>query len=211
VASGEEPELTFWVTVDGLVLPAQVAGHPALEFCNTWAGWNGGHAGDYLKTFDHLAVWAGWQGLLEDTTVRAVRRVAGRRPRQAAAGLARARSLRRALYSVAIRRGNQDDWVVVSREAERAAASARFVRSGSGGAWDMNSVRQVDLPVLAAARAAAELLSSDLIELVASCPGSGCGWLFLDVRGRRKWCSMQSCGNRDKVRRFAARHRVAAR
>ena len=34
-----------------------------------------------------------------------------------------------------------------------------------------------------------------------------CGWLFLDTSrsGRRRWCSMQSCGNRAKARRFYAR------
>ncbi|ONI79955.1 hypothetical protein ALI144C_24880 [Actinosynnema sp. ALI-1.44] len=34
-----------------------------------------------------------------------------------------------------------------------------------------------------------------------------CGWLFLDSSrgGRRRWCSMSTCGNREK----ASRHRVA--
>lgn len=38
-------------------------------------------------------------------------------------------------------------------------------------------------------------------ERVRSCPG--CGWLFCDRSkgGRRKWCSMEACGNREKVRR----------
>ena len=35
-----------------------------------------------------------------------------------------------------------------------------------------------------------------------------CGWLFLDSSrgGRRRWCSMSTCGNREK----ASRHRHAA-
>ncbi|WP_127070567.1 CGNR zinc finger domain-containing protein [Pelagibacterium lentulum] len=37
-----------------------------------------------------------------------------------------------------------------------------------------------------------------------ACPR--CGWLFVDTSrgGRRRWCSMQTCGNREK----ASRHRV---
>ena len=204
--------MTYWVDVDGLTLPAKVAGDPALELCNTWAGWNGGDAGDYLKTYDHLAVWAGWQGLLDERTVRELRRAAGRRPSQAPAALARARAFRGALYPVVQGGGTDEDWGVVSREAERAAARARFVRRGTGGTWDLSPGGRpdLDLPVLAAAHAAADLLSSEDLELVNACPGSGCGWLFLDVRGRRKWCSMQSCGNRAKVRRFAERHRAEA-
>ncbi|MYV62710.1 hypothetical protein GTW37_28835, partial [Streptomyces sp. SID4931] len=25
-------------------------------------------------------------------------------------------------------------------------------------------------------------------------PGKGCGWLFLDTAGRRRWCSLGVCG-----------------
>jgi predicted RNA-binding Zn ribbon-like protein len=42
-------------------------------------------------------------------------------------------------------------------------------------------------------------------EHVHTCPS--CGWLFLDPRGRRRWCSMATCGNRAKVRAHAARAR----
>lgn len=42
---------------------------------------------------------------------------------------------------------------------------------------------------------------------IRACPN--CRWLFCDTSrgGRRKWCSMQDCGNRDKVRRHYRRHR----
>jgi predicted RNA-binding Zn ribbon-like protein len=40
---------------------------------------------------------------------------------------------------------------------------------------------------------------------VKACPGDSCGWLFLDPRGRRRWCIMATCGNRSKVRAHAAR------
>jgi predicted RNA-binding Zn ribbon-like protein len=39
------------------------------------------------------------------------------------------------------------------------------------------------------------------------CAASDCGTLFLDVSktGRRRWCSMANCGNRNKVRLFRSR------
>ena len=39
------------------------------------------------------------------------------------------------------------------------------------------------------------------------CAAPDCGTLFLDVSktGRRRWCSMANCGNRNKVQRFRAR------
>ena len=51
--------------VEGLVLPAPLSGHPVLDFCNTFAGWDGQESGDYLRTYDHLAVWAAAAGLLD--------------------------------------------------------------------------------------------------------------------------------------------------
>lgn len=51
--------------------------------------------------------------------------------------------------------------------------------------------------------AAALLLSPDR-QRVRICEGEGCGWMFVDrsKAGRRRWCSMDSCGNRVKVRKY---------
>jgi predicted RNA-binding Zn ribbon-like protein len=55
---------------------------------------------------------------------------------------------------------------------------------------------------------AAELLGTDLRERLRICPGPGCRGRFLDdsPAGRRRWCSMAVCGNRNK----AAMHRQTA-
>lgn len=44
-------------------------------------------------------------------------------------------------------------------------------------------------------------------ERLKCCPGDDCGWLFIDEtgNGRRRWCSMESCGNRTKARRHYRR------
>lgn len=53
----------------------------------------------------------------------------------------------------------------------------------------------------------------DAVELVAhggvrECSASDCGLLFVDTSrsGNRRWCSMERCGNRHKVRAHRARH-----
>jgi len=45
---------------------------------------------------------------------------------------------------------------------------------------------------------------------VRECDGAACTWLFLDQsRNRsRRWCSMESCGNRAKARRHYHRQRA---
>lgn len=60
----------------------------------------------------------------------------------------------------------------------------------------------------AVARSAADLLTSGELERVKVCDAHDCGWFFVDVsRNRsRRWCDMAGCGNRDKARRYRARH-----
>lgn len=54
---------------------------------------------------------------------------------------------------------------------------------------------------------AVELLETGPLDRVKECPGEQCGWLFLDTSKNRsrQWCSMKSCGNISKVRRFRER------
>jgi predicted RNA-binding Zn ribbon-like protein len=57
-------------------------------------------------------------------------------------------------------------------------------------------------------KSAADLLVSAELDRLRICANPQCGWLFLDSsRNRsRRWCSMESCGNRAKARRFYRRH-----
>ncbi|MEV0644171.1 CGNR zinc finger domain-containing protein [Phytomonospora sp. NPDC050363] len=45
-------------------------------------------------------------------------------------------------------------------------------------------------------------------ERIRKCANDACVLWFLDVskNGRRRWCSMEGCGNRAKAERFAGRH-----
>jgi predicted RNA-binding Zn ribbon-like protein len=46
-------------------------------------------------------------------------------------------------------------------------------------------------------------LAGPRLDRVRRCANPECGWLFLDDSraGKRRWCSMSSCGNRAKARR----------
>ena len=56
-------------------------------------------------------------------------------------------------------------------------------------------------------RGAIDLLTSGNLDRVRQCASDTCSWLFLDTsrNGKRRWCDMQACGNRAKVRRFRER------
>ncbi len=65
----------------------------------------------------------------------------------------------------------------------------------------------LDFPWLALVRDAEALFYSSLASKVRICAAEGCGWAFIDLskNGKRRWCSMQLCGNREKAARFKAK------
>ena len=199
-----------WVEFEGVRLPRRVGGHVALDFCNTWAGWGDppDPRREWLSDYTRLVAWAHFAELLDPDTAARLRRAAQRRPDEAAGVLTSARSLRTSLHAAAL---HPDDRRALGQVSAylRDAGQSSVLRPGPGGParWDFQRGTGLATPVLAVARAAGELLTSPDISLVKACPGDDCGWLFIDRRGRRRWCSMSSCGNRAKVRAHAERHR----
>jgi predicted RNA-binding Zn ribbon-like protein len=67
----------------------------------------------------------------------------------------------------------------------------------------------VEFPVWARARAASDLVTSPALGQVRTCGRETCRRLFLDTSKNhtRRWCAMNTCGNRMKARRFHARRK----
>lgn len=181
----------YAVKVGGILLPKPLSGHPALELCNTLAGWNGPveQRKEWLTTSSHLAVWAEFAGLVEE------------RPRVDATVLDQVRELREVAYRLLCHR-DATAFPALARMADDANANTRLTRADDGSV----SFRPQPGDVLdAAALTVVDLLGRPERHTVKACPGEGCGWLFLDPRGRRTWCTMATCGNRAKVRAYTAR------
>lgn len=193
------------VMVDGWRMPALVAGDPALEICNTRAAWTGGDdTHEYLLSYGHFAFWARYAGLLPI--------VAQADPQRGASVLDRALRFRSAYHAALT--GGTPDWDLLDREI-RSLPAGLAPAPASPGAWDLGLATwdfgaDAEAPLRAVVHAAARMLTSPQSRQVRSCPGVGCGWLFHDPRGRRRWCVMAVCGNRTKVARHAARTRSAA-
>jgi predicted RNA-binding Zn ribbon-like protein len=191
-------------------LPARISGHPALDFCNTCAGWDGVAAGDYLTDYEHLVVWARFVGILRPDHVPALRQRARDSAGAAAAVLERARAFRANLYAVLRDPAGAPTWPAVADQVAAAAQTLHLRRAEETIRWEIAPAADLSAPLAAAAWSAGELLTSPSLRRVRACPGAGCGWLFLDPTGRRRWCIMATCGNREKARRFAARHKDPA-
>jgi predicted RNA-binding Zn ribbon-like protein len=128
-----------------------------------------------------------------------------------------ARALRLVLHRVFSalaqdRRPRRADLEALARDHAEAAGTARLAPADDGAwrlTWRATEPRCVRFAV--AVDAMALLADPERLARVHRCPGPACGWLFLDTSGRRRWCSMSTCGSRVKMRRLYARRREADR
>lgn len=196
--------------VGTVTLPLAVAGHPALELCNTRAGWGEEAPREYLTTYRHLAVWARELGLLGSGSCRRLLQEAAADPPAAEQVLARALTLRDALYAgLTDPRSPHGALDAVTAELHRAAAAEELRRAPDGGLILAQPTAGVDLPLRLVATEVRRFVEAGRAGDVGRCPGAGCGWLFLREGRDRRWCTMALCGNRAKARRFAERRRTA--
>jgi predicted RNA-binding Zn ribbon-like protein len=154
-----------------------------------------------------LVVWAGFVGILRPDQVRVLRQRARGSANAAASVLERTRAFRASLYAVLRDPAGAAAWPAVADQVAAAAQTLHLHRADQTIRWEVAPAADLSAPLAAAAWSAGELLTSPDLRRVRACAGSGCGWLFLDPTGRRRWCVMATCGNREKARRFAARHR----
>lgn len=201
---------TPWrIEVDGISLPKPLSGHPALELCNTRAGWDGppDPRGEYLRTYDALALLATTTGVISAESGDALRRYAGRDPGSAERVLERTRSLRADLYAALTGTPSAAGRRRLADAISTAHSRRRFVVDVDSARWEFTGHGTLKDPLDALLIEAGRLLADERRELVTACPGEDCGWLFLNTSRRRRWCQMAVCGNRAKQAAFANRQR----
>jgi predicted RNA-binding Zn ribbon-like protein len=179
-----------------------------LDFANTWGDRERPET-DKLGGYDDLLAFGRQAGLLaagEDTHLAGQ---AEERPQAAAEVLERSRSLRETLYRIFSaladsREPATEDLEELNAILPEALSHLRVEPRESGFVWTWAGADgPLDKPLWPVLRSAAELLTSEDRVQVRECAGATCTWLFLDrSRNRsRRWCSMETCGNRAKARR----------
>ncbi|CAM5255532.1 Zf-CGNR multi-domain protein OS=Streptomyces tendae OX=1932 GN=GUR47_17670 PE=4 SV=1 [Streptomyces tendae] len=125
------------------------------------------------------------------------------------ADVERARTLRDALFLLAADRAHGRPLRPAHLDVVNAAAAApplvaRLEPDGTRG-WAPGATGPRLLSTVA--RDAIELLTGPHADRVRECGAHNCYLLFVDTSrpGRRRWCAMEHCGNREKVRAHRAR------
>ena len=173
-----------------------IGGRLCLDFVNT-VSWRGRDEPDEkLRDFDDLLEWCTLVGVLSRAEARNWRE---------SRSLARAWELRESIYRlfVAWAAGRRPSATDLTRLNASLPPRDRLSWGRGRYVWKAGDERILG-PI---AWSAADLLTSGDRARLKRCGSEECGWLFYDesVNGRRRWCSMSDCGNREKARRHYAR------
>ncbi len=198
-------------------------GRLCLGFVNTFHPRYGRHAHDALAGYADLVAWNRSIGMLTEAQEQSLLLAADAHPEEALGVFERAITLRETIYrvfsAVAAKSAPQDEDLVILRDAYvEAMAHASLSPAACEFSWEWEAEEasghggKLQLLLWPVALSAIELLTSAKEwGKIKECPG--CGWLFLDSSktGNRRWCSMDECGSRAKMRTLYARKRADVR
>ena len=197
-------------------------GRLCLDFANTVNGRLTTSPEDLLANVQNLAMWGLRMNLLAEVGASSVVDAAGANPDRAAIVHARAVGLRESVYSVfaAIATSEHPPCGAVRDLIDTyrtVLADAELVAGVGSGPWRWlptpgDDFLQLDWLVWPVIRSTLDLLTSNDLPRLKRCAGAdrGCAGLFVDdtKNGIRRWCSMDGCGSRAKMRRLYARRRA---
>lgn len=185
-----------------------------LEFANT-ADWHASaQPTESLLSYHDLLTWAQAHHLVSADTQSVLARMAADEPAAAAAVLAQAIALREAIYRIFVALAASatpvaDDIACLNRALAEALPYLQVQPSAQGYVWGWSKGADTVAALLRPiALSAANLVTSVQVDRVKQCEDErGCGFLFIDTSKNRsrRWCSMESCGNRAKVKRHRRR------
>lgn len=193
------------------------AGRLCLEFADT-LDWRESDAPvEHLNNYGDLIDWSLSIGLIDPATATDLHRTAKRQPILADQLLGWAIELREAIYRIFVniaRDGTpRPEDVQVLNDALPNAMTGPELTHADDTQWrlhwrgDHTGLDRMLWPII---RSAAALLTEEDLSRVGQCADDrGCAYLFFDTtRNRsRRWCDMNSCGNRAKARRHHRRRK----
>ncbi len=186
-----------------------------LDFTDTVDWRTSNHAKDQLISYADLLVWSLEKGLLNKEDERRLRSLSESGEALARIVMEDAHQLREAIYRIFSaaaheRRADQRDIEVLNEHLAKSLRKLKLRSTGTDYAWAWRDIESADMMLWPIACSAADLLTSEDLARVRECANEeqGCGSLFLDCSKSqsRKWCSMESCGNRMKFKRYYDAH-----
>jgi predicted RNA-binding Zn ribbon-like protein len=193
------------------------AGDLCLDFANT-SNWHASdHPEESLHNFTDLIAWGKAAGVLTSESEEQLSQLSYELPEEAKQSYDKAIQAREAIYRLFSNRYgskpiSEKDLDTLNALIHEAITHRQLVPTNGSFEWEWKpNGLEPDLILWEIAFSAAELLTSEKAVWVRECEDDrGCGYLFIDLSKNhsRRWCSMESCGNRAKARRHYSRSKV---
>lgn len=171
---------------------------------------------DYLATYSDLVDWAVKVGALLTAQAKRLRKQAEQDSPNAVDTLQKAVSLRELLYRLFAKLAKRstpahEDMSAFIKLYADAISHSKFVKQADHFTVEWELDEELDAVLWPIIYASSQLLLSEKLMRLKECPN--CGWLFIDTskNQNRRWCSMNTCGVRDKMRRYHHKKRDGSR
>ncbi|TPI77283.1 ABATE domain-containing protein [Mesorhizobium sp. B2-8-9] len=172
--------------------PHRIAGNLALDLANTISRRGTDREIDHLATAADILAWSRQTGLIDDDFAL---------PSADHKALVKdVLALRRAVSDAGSAIAHGDEPPAAALDTIRRYAAEALRTAALAGSPVSLHFRGANRITGAIAWSALDLLRGDELSRLKQCPPHDCRWLFIDrtKNGSRRWCEMNSCGNRAK-------------
>jgi predicted RNA-binding Zn ribbon-like protein len=190
-----------------------------LDFTDTVDWRTSDHSKNLLNSYADLVNWSQRKGVIDVKESKKLLRLAETENATTEKALEDAIRLREAIYRIfsAVahgRKADSNDVGILNQYLSKAMVKLEVQIAEGGYKLGWCNEELADKMLYPIAKSAAELLTSEHVDRVRECANEeeGCGSMFLDYSKShsRRWCSMESCGNKAKLRTYYAKHRPSA-
>jgi len=185
-----------------------VGGLLCLDFANTLNGHRVVPGNEYLSDYADLVLWSRHAGILDEKDTLELLSEGERHRHIASDTYSKAIDLRELIYRIFSCISSEyspdpNDLDQLSALRLGMLSHSILEETEDGFRWIWKPSSALDKMLWPVIESALDLLTSRQIGNVKQCSGGHCDWLFLDSSRNhlRRWCSMDACGNRDKMRR----------
>lgn len=187
-------------------------GHIITNFVNTLDERPSARPIERLTSYADLVTFVYQEGRIDDAAFKEMMRRAGdpEADRELRIAIRYREVLHRIVHAIAIGETPSDRDAGQIQRAILQAMNARLLSlAGTHSGWRWREPLELERPRFEIALATCEFFETTDLNRVRQCDATDCGTLFVDrgKSGNRRWCSMATCGNREKARR----HRIAQR
>jgi predicted RNA-binding Zn ribbon-like protein len=180
-------------------------GSLCLDFINTVHDRFADEIHDYLDSCNDLIKWAYRLGIIDDKRYNSLLASIDKQPHNASLFLQKTKQIRELLYGIFLSVSNKgviknEDLAEFNKILQEYFSSLKLeIKAGSvKESWDFKEDDLQIIPASVIKDSYTMLLEADR-DRIKEC--SNCGWLFIDKtkNGRKRWCSMESCGSSVKA------------